>query len=100
MSNTGGVRAHYTAGGDAEERELHSWGGIVSARISDIADAIGATPEEVVEVVESGSVELLVDTSTNKGREDHDRPTSPQLRCIALTTDQLDALRDAIEATG
>jgi hypothetical protein len=99
-NSTAGTQQHYGRAGDGEERELHVWGSIVSARISDIAEAIGATPEEVAQAAESEAVELLVDTSTNKAREDHDRPTSPGVRCVALTIDQLDALRNEVERAG
>lgn len=101
MPSTAGVRAHYTAGGDAEDRELHVWGGILSARISDIAEAIGATPEEVAQAAESKAVETMMDTAEPKGyRTDEDRPTDPELRSIALTEEQFDALRNEVEATG
>ena len=35
--------------------------------------------------MDRAGVEPLIDTGSPKDGEDHDRPTNPELRCIALT---------------
>jgi hypothetical protein len=67
--------------------------GIVAGTLSEFADALQTTPERVLARID---FPLLVDTATNKAREDHDRPTDPQLRSLAMTTDQFARLSAAI----
>jgi hypothetical protein len=38
----------------------------------------------------------MVDTAENQAREDHDRPTDPQLRSLAMTSGQFARLSAAI----
>jgi hypothetical protein len=97
MSNSYG--ANYATGG-GERGELHEWGGIVSARISDLARSIGAHPEEVARAVESEAVDTIMDTAKEKGqRKDEDRPTDPELRSVALTEEGLQALRNEVSGS-
>jgi len=87
-----GVSAH--ASGDT----LESWGGIVSAHVEDFAEELGCTPDEVLGAVDSASIDPLVDTAESKGRgKDRDRPEDPALRSLAITTDELDTLKNLID---
>jgi hypothetical protein len=99
MSN---IRGHTYGKRNDDGSELHVWGGIVSARVSDIAEALGATPEELLEALGESAVEPLTDTAEPKGRRgaEEDRPTDPSLRSVALTTGELETLRDELEARG
>ncbi|MCS4159482.1 hypothetical protein [Salinibacter ruber] len=86
-----GVSPH--ASGDS----LEAWGGIVSAHLEDWADELGCTPEDVLGAVDSAGIEPLVDTAESKGRgKDRDRPTDPSLRCLALTTDDVQTLKNVL----
>jgi len=80
---------------DSDTAELHVWGGIVSARVADLADALDATPEQLLDALEESGVEPLTDTAKQK-RQERDRPTDPALRSIALTTEALETLRDTL----
>jgi hypothetical protein len=90
------VRAHYTQD-SPEDRSVEVWGGIVSARVSDLADELGEPTQEVVEALQD--VSCLVDTAEQK-RKERPRPDDPSLRSVALTTGQLDALRSELETEG
>jgi hypothetical protein len=92
----GTTRVNYASQGQ-QERELHVWGGVVSARVSDLADELGAQPQEVAQALQD--VPCLVDTARQK-RKERDRPTDPSLRSVALTTGQLDELRSELETEG
>jgi hypothetical protein len=92
----GTTRVNYAPQG-RQERELHVWGGIVSARVSDLADELGAQPQEVAQALQD--VPCLVDTAEQK-RQERDRPTDPSLRSVALTTGQLEELRSELETEG
>ncbi len=86
-----GVSPH--ASGDT----LEAWGGIVSAPVEDFADELGCTPEDILGAVESAGIEPLVDTAEPKGRgKDRDRPTDPSLRCLALTIDDAQTLKNIL----
>ncbi|WP_162891582.1 hypothetical protein [Salinibacter ruber] len=85
-----GVSAHRS--GDT----LEVWGGIISAHLDDWAEELGCTPEDVLGVVESASIDPVVDTAKNKGQEDHDRPADPALRCLALTIDDAQTLKNIL----
>jgi hypothetical protein len=79
MTRRKGVEKH-------ESGALEGWGGIVSGRVSDYADALGVSPEAVVQAAEE--VDLMLDTAAPKGRgKDRDRPTDPALRCLAMTVE-------------
>lgn len=75
-----------------DTRELHWWGGIVSATIEDLAAVIGVDAEAIEEAVESGVTEPLADTAKQNGRKGRDRPTDPQLRPLAFCHEELEAL--------
>jgi len=87
--------AEFGKRGSNDGSELHVWGGIVSARVADLADALDATSEELLEALEESEAEPLVDTAAQK-RQERDRPTDPALRSIALTTEALETLRDTL----
>jgi hypothetical protein len=86
-----GVSAHRS--GDS----LEAWGGIVSAHLEDWADELGCTPEDVLGAVDSANIDPVTDTAKNKGQgKDYDRPTDPALRCLALTTDDVQTLKNVL----
>jgi hypothetical protein len=89
------VQAHYTQD-SPEDRSVECWGGIVSARLEDLARELGTTTEAIAQAVEEGKAEPLVDTSRQKKRE-RDRPDDPELRSLAFTTEELRSLRSAVE---
>lgn len=70
--------------------EISAYHGIVSAYLADLADLLNASPTGVLEAMEQADVEPMMDTATpGNGQESHDRPTDPELRCIALTEQDL-----------
>ncbi|MBB4062791.1 hypothetical protein [Salinibacter ruber] len=86
-----GVSPH--ASGDT----LESWGGIVSAHVEDFAEELGCTPDEVLGAVDSAGIDPLVDTAESKGRgKDRDRPEDPALRSLAITTDDVQTLKNIL----
>ncbi|MCS3629283.1 hypothetical protein GGP53_003163 [Salinibacter ruber] len=69
----------------------------MSAHLEDFADELGCTPQDVLVAVESAGIDPLVDTAESKGRgKDRDRPTDPALRCLALTTDDVQTLTNIL----
>jgi hypothetical protein len=93
-----GVRHHFEDAPDDRE-ELSWWAGILSATIEDLAEAIGVEVEAVERAVERGEAEPLVDTAVGKSRrgDEEERPTSPELRSLALVEEEFEAL---LETTG
>ncbi|WP_251942260.1 hypothetical protein [Salinibacter ruber] len=86
-----GVSPH--ASGDT----LEAWGGIVSAHLEDWAAELNCTPDDVLGAVDSAGIDPITDTAENKGRgKDRDRPTDPGLRCLALTTDDAQTLKNVL----
>ncbi|MCS4172073.1 hypothetical protein GGQ05_003565 [Salinibacter ruber] len=86
-----GVSAH--ASGDT----LEAWGGIVSAHLEDWAAELDTTAEDVLGAVDSAGIDPITDTAEPKGRgKDRDRPTDPGLRCLALTTDDVQTLKNVL----
>lgn len=85
MARSQGVQKH-------ESGALESWGGIVSGRIVDFACEIGVSHDAVEAAAKQ--VPLLVDTAEAKGRNDDERPQTPQLRCIALEAEHLGQLKE------
>jgi hypothetical protein len=81
----------------SERGQVEAWGGIVSARLADYASALDSTPEEVLDAVETTGAKPVVDTARSKGREDHDRPTSAELRCLAFSREDFARV---VEAAG
>jgi hypothetical protein len=76
---------------------LEAWGGIVSAHLEDWADELGASADEVLGAIETAGIEPVTDTAEPKGRgKDHDRPTDPALRCLALTRDDAQTLKNVL----
>ncbi|WP_103019385.1 hypothetical protein [Salinibacter altiplanensis] len=75
-----------------ETGSLEAWGGIVSGRIVDFAEEVGVSPSSIEAAAEQ--MPLLVDTSTPKGRNDEDRPDTPELRCIAVEQQHLGELTE------
>ena len=43
------------------------------------------TSSELLEAMDRAGVEPLIDTGASKDGEGHQRPTNPELRCIAMT---------------
>jgi hypothetical protein len=78
---------------DTDRQVLARQAGIVAGTLAEYADALGTTPEQVLAAIRFTP---MVDTATNKAREDHDRPTDPQLRSLAMTTGQFARLSAAI----
>lgn len=69
--------------------------GIVSARVSDLADMLETTPEAFLKALKTAGIEPMVDTAEDKGRsrEASERPTDPELRSLAFP------IRDLREVT-
>ena len=86
-----GVSPH--ASGDT----LEAWGGIVSAHLEDWAAELDCTPDDVLGAVDSAGIDPVTDTAEPKGRgKDRDRPTDPALRCLALTTEDAQTLKNIL----
>ena len=84
-------------GAQSERGEIEAWGGIVSARLSDYASALDSTPQAVLDAVEAEGIEPAVDTAEPKGQgSDEERPTDPELRCLAFTREDFAQLVDAV----
>lgn len=77
--------------------ELSVWGGIVSARLEDIAGALETAPGKVLGRLKAEGIEPMLDTAEPKGQgKDRDRPTDPGLRCLALTREDFGRLVEAV----
>lgn len=79
---------------DAATGDLTRWGGICAGRVTAWAEALGTSPEAVVNAADE--VPPLVDTGAAKPRESHDRPTDPTLRCIAWNWADVERVRDTL----
>ncbi len=77
--------------------DITVYGGVASAYVAAWADAFDVGSAAVIRAAET--VPPLVDTSVAKARESHERPSHPELRCLAWSTDQLPEVRAAVEAT-
>jgi hypothetical protein len=79
--------------------ELTREGGLVTGRVVQLADALGCTPPELVEAVES-STEPLVDTAKQNPStaSNYDRPTDPEKRCMAFTEEAFRRLASVVGA--
>ncbi|WP_263842053.1 hypothetical protein [Salinibacter sp.] len=98
-NGTGEVTRRKGVGKHARGGALESWGGIVSGRVTDYAEAIGTSPEAVLRAAEE--VELVFDTAKPKGRgKDRDRPTDPALRCLAMTAESARRLVETARSNG
>jgi hypothetical protein len=98
MDMHAGTGHHFSKAGG--EGEVHVWGGIVSARLSDLAEALGTGPEKLMDAADREGITPMVDTATPAGRSDSedDRPTDPALRSVAFAREDVARLRDKIEA--
>jgi hypothetical protein len=83
-----------------EDGALISSKGIVCGRLSQYADALGTDPAGVLDAVGAAGVRLLVDTAKSKGREKHDRPTDPALRCLGMTREGFARLLAEVQRFG
>lgn len=92
------VKAHYPQD-SPEERAVEPFGGIVSARVSDLARELDTTPEELLDAIDRTGMEPLVDTAQDKGGrgEKRGRPTDPDLRSLALTTEAVRRVEEELE---
>jgi hypothetical protein len=88
------VQAHFLHD-SPEDRSVEAWGGIVSARLEDLARELGTTPEEILGALDRGDAEPLVDTARQKKTE-RERTEDPSLRSLAFTEEELAALREAV----
>jgi hypothetical protein len=72
----------------------------VSARLADLADTLDVTPAAVVEAADRAGIEPLVDTSEPKGRSRNaeERPTDPELRCLAFPREDFRRLAAVVGA--
>lgn len=59
--------------------------GIVTGRLADWAAELEATPARVLSAMEAVGMTPLMDTAVNNGSSKYDRPTDPELRCIAMS---------------
>ena len=76
--------------------DITVYGGVASAYVDAWADAFGVAPDAIIHAAEA--VPPLMDTSVSKPRESHERPSTPELRCLAWATDQLPEVRAAVES--
>lgn len=79
--------------------ELRQWGGIVAGTIADFAGALEVSSEAVLQAVQDTGVTPMVDTGRrgDKSTEDHGpRPDDPERRSLAFTTDDFQAVVEAI----
>jgi hypothetical protein len=95
MSHRGnGLQVQHDASG-----EVRAWGGIVSARLTDLADAAGTTPDGLLEAADQAGRDPIVDTARSKGRRgEPDRPTDPDLRCLAFTREDFQAVAASVQS--
>ena len=71
--------------------QLHAHGGIYSARLGQWGEHLNTTPRRVVDAIRRLGLTPWVDSARAKTRGDP-RPRDPQLRCIALSTEQKQTL--------
>jgi hypothetical protein len=81
----------------SSEQVLQAWGGIVTGTIESWAEALGVDPADVEAALETANVDPLFDTAVKKGRAGTERPTSPDLRSVALDVDGARKLRANLE---
>lgn len=91
------MSAQSTFGLGPDEQVLQTWGGIVTGTIESWADALGVDPADVEAALETANVDPLFDTAVKKGRAGTERPTSPDLRSVALDVDGARKLRSNLE---
>jgi hypothetical protein len=76
--------------------ELSVWGGIASARLSDYAGALETSPQAILDAVDAEGIDLILDTAEKGQASDRERPTSPELRCLAFTREDFRRLVEAV----
>lgn len=59
--------------------------GIVTGRLADWATELETTSARVLGAIEAAGITPLVDTAVSDGSAKYDRPTDPELRCIAMS---------------
>ena len=77
---------------------LESWGVVVSGHLTDYAEALDVSSEAVLKAAED--VELLFDTAEAKKTrgDDPERPTAPDIRCLAMTAEQARRLAQTLRS--
>ena len=86
---------HARAHPDAETHDLTTWGGIHAGRVTAWAAHLDCTPEAVVQATDA--VPPMMDTGTRPSNyESHERPTSPELRCIAWSRADVERVRAVV----
>jgi hypothetical protein len=72
--------------GSFDQGDVTARHGIVSARVTDLAEALDTTAGALLQAVEAAGADPLVDTAENASpHETHERPSDPELRCMAFT---------------
>lgn len=89
-----------THGPAQQETGVRSWGPVTSGTVEDWAAELGCTADDVLGAIGSLDVTPLVDTAESKAREDHDRPTAPELRSLALWRTDAEEVARHLGATG
>jgi hypothetical protein len=68
--------------------------GIVAGRLQQFAETLQVSPERVLQAID---FDPLVDTANRaSAHETYDRPTDPELRSLAMTSDQFARLSAAL----
>jgi len=80
--------------------DVEAWGGIVTARLADLADAAGTTPGGLLEAADRAGRDPIVDTAEPKNTrgEPADRPTDPTVRCLAFTREDFQAVAASVQS--
>ena len=81
---------------DAATGDLTEWGGITAGRVTAWANALGTNADAVARA--ACAVPPLMDTEKGKSRESHERPTDPELRCIAWRRADVERVRAVVES--
>lgn len=89
------MSAHSTYGMGDDSQTLQAWGGIVTGTIESWATALDVDAADVEAALNALGVEPLVDTAVPKKR-DGTRPTSPDLRSVALWREDAERLMKEI----
>lgn len=92
-----GAGVQITQTGEAGDLSRHA--GIVAGRLTQFADVLDTEPTGVVDAIEAAGVDLMMDTATDSGstRGDHEQPTDPELRCLAMTRDDFARVLAAVQ---
>ena len=93
------MSANSNFGFGPDSQTLQAWGGIVTGTIESWATALETTPASVETALGALDVEPLVDTAEDKGQAGSERPTSPDLRSVALFRKDAKRLMNRLSAT-